>query len=218
MIKLVIFDLDGTLLNSLEDLAASTNYALRRHGYPEHELPAYRYFVGNGIDKLLERALPETARTPETVMKVKEDFVAYYAVHKADFTAPYAGIPELLGELKRQGILLAVASNKYHEATVALIPAYFGEGLFDFVFGQREGIPIKPDPTIVYDIIKAAGVRKEEVLYVGDSGVDMQTAVNSGVTSAGVTWGFRDRKELLANGACHIAESPLDILAILNEI
>ena len=120
--------------------------------------------------------------------------------------------------MKRQGILLAVASNKYHEATVALIPAYFGEGLFDFVFGQREVIPIKPDPTIVYDIIKAAGVRKEEVLYVGDSGVDMQTAVNSGVTSVGVTWGFRDREELLANGACHVAESPLDILAILNEI
>lgn len=94
------------------------------HGYPEHELPAYRYFVGNGIDKLLERALPEAVRTPENVMKIKEDFVAYYAVHKADFTAPYAGIPELLGELKRQGILLAVASNKYHEATVALIPAY----------------------------------------------------------------------------------------------
>ncbi|WP_270488244.1 HAD family hydrolase [Butyricimonas synergistica] len=218
MIKLVIFDLDGTLLNSLEDLAASTNYALRRYGYPEHELPAYRYFVGNGIDKLLERALPDAVRTPENVMKIKEDFVAYYAVHKADFTAPYAGIPELLGELKRQGILLAVASNKYHEATVALIPAYFGEGLFDFVFGQREGIAIKPDPTIVYDIIKAAGVRKEEVLYVGDSGVDMQTAVNSGVTSVGVTWGFRDREELLANGACHVAESPLDILAILNEI
>ena len=215
MVKLVIFDLDGTLLNSLEDLAASTNYALRRHGYPEHELPAYRYFVGNGIDKLLERALPETVRTPENVKKIKEDFVAYYAVHKADFTAPYAGIPELLKELKGQGILLAVASNKYHSATIALVPEYFGEGLFDFVFGQRDGVPIKPDPTIVFDIIAAAGVRKEEVFYVGDSGVDMQTAVNSGVTSVGVTWGFREREELLANGACHIADHPDEIIEII---
>ena len=215
MIKLVIFDLDGTLLNSLEDLAASTNYALRRHGYPEHELSAYRYFVGNGIDKLLERALPESVRTHENMLKIKEDFVVYYAVHKADFTAPYAGIPELLGELKKQGMLLAVASNKYHEATVVLIPEYFGEGLFDFVFGQREGVPIKPDPTIVFDIIKAAGVKKEEVLYVGDSGVDMQTAVNSGVTSIGVTWGFRDQRELLDNGACHIVNHPSEILEVI---
>ena len=122
----------------------------------------------------------------------------------------------MLGELKRQGILLAVASNKYHEATVALIPAYFGEGLFDFVFGQREGIPIKPDPTIGYDIIKAAGVRKEEVLYVGDSGVDMQTAVNSGVASVGVTWGFRDREELLKNGASYIADQPWEIVKFID--
>lgn len=198
-------------------MAASTNYALRRHGYPEHELPAYRYFVGNGIYKLLERALPESVRTHENVMKIKEDFVAYYAVHKTDFTAPYAGIPELLGKLKKQGILLAVASNKYHEATIVLIPEYFGEGLFDFVFGQREGVPIKPDPTIVFDIIKATGVKKEEVLYVGDSGVDMQTAVNSGVTSVGVTWGFRDQKELLDNGACHIANHPSEILEIIRK-
>ena len=214
----VIFDLDGTLLNSLEDLAASTNYALRQHGYPEHELPAYRHFVGNGINKLLERALPEAVRTEENVMKVREDFVAYYSIHKADFTAPYAGITDLLGELKRRGVLLAVASNKYHAATVELIPEYFGKGVFDFVFGQREGIPIKPDPTIVFDIIKAAGVNKDEVLYVGDSGVDMQTAVNSGVTSVGVTWGFRDRKELLENGACHIADRPSDILEIMKGI
>ena len=122
----------------------------------------------------------------------------------------------MLGELKRQGILLAVASNKYHEATVALIPAYFGEGLFDFVFGQREGIPIKPDPTIVYDIIKAAGVRKEEVLYVGDSGVDMQTAINAGVTSCGVTWGFRPRTELEEFNPDYIVDRAEEILKLTN--
>ena len=121
----------------------------------------------------------------------------------------------MLGELKRQGILLAVASNKYHEATVALIPAYFGEGLFDFVFGQREGIPIKPDPTIVYDIIKAAGVRKEEVLYVGDSGVDMQTAIHAGVTSCGVTWGFRPRAELETFHPNYIIDKAEEVLEIV---
>lgn len=215
MTKLVIFDLDGTLLNSLQDLAASTNYALRRHGYPTHELPAYRYFVGNGINKLLERALPESERTEENMLKIREDFVAYYAEHKADFTAPYDGICELLRELKRREMLLAVASNKYHSATVALIPEYFGEGLFDFVYGQRDGVPIKPDPTIVFDIMKEAGVTQDEVLYVGDSGVDMQTAVNSGVASVGVTWGFRDREELLKNGASCIADQPWEIVKFI---
>ncbi len=212
MTKLVIFDLDGTLLNSLQDLAASTNYALRQHGYPTHELPAFRYFVGNGINKLLERALPEKERTHENMLKIREDFMAYYAEHKADFTAPYDGICELLKTLKRHHVLLAVASNKYHAATRELIPEYFGEGLFDFVYGQREGIPVKPDPTIVFDIMKEAGGSKEEVLYVGDSGVDMQTAVNSGVTSVGVTWGFRDRKELQENGAQYIADEPYEIM------
>lgn len=212
MTKLVIFDLDGTLLNSLQDLAASTNYALRRHGYPTHELSAFRYFVGNGINKLLERALPEVERTEENMLKIREDFVAYYAEHKADFTAPYDGICELLKGLKRRGMLLAVASNKYHSATRELIQEYFGEGLFDFVYGQREGVPVKPDPAIVFDIMKEAGVSKNEILYVGDSGVDMQTAVNSGVASIGVTWGFRDREELLANGAQHIADEPCEIV------
>ena len=117
MTKLVIFDLDGTLLNSLQDLATSTNYALQRHGYPTHELPAFRYFVGNGSDKLLERALPEAERSRENVLKIREDFMAYYAEHKADFTAPYDGICELLKTLKRHQLLLAVASNKYHAAT-----------------------------------------------------------------------------------------------------
>ena len=138
--------------------------------------------------------------------------MAYYAEHKADFTAPYDGICELLKTLKRHYLLLAVASNKYHAATRELIPEYFGEGLFDFVYGQREGIPVKPDPTIVFDIMKEAGVSRDEVLYVGDSGVDMQTAVNSGVTSIGVTWGFRDRKELLVNGAQHIIDEPCEIM------
>ena len=215
MVKLVIFDLDGTLLNSLDDLAVSTNYALQKHRYPTHELLEYRRFVGNGINKLLERALPEEARTKENVLKIREDFMAYYAVHKADYTAPYPGIAELLEALRKKNILLAVASNKYHSATQALIPHYFGENTFGFVYGQREGIPVKPDPTIVFDILKEAGVKPEEVLYVGDSGVDMQTASNSGIVSIGVTWGFRSAEELKENGAIHIVDRPSDILKLL---
>lgn len=129
--------------------------------------------------------------------------MAYYAEHKADFTAPYDGICELLKTLKRRHLLLAVASNKYHAATKELIPEYFGEGLFDFVYGQREGIPVKPDPTIVFDIMKEAGVTKEEVLYVGDSGVDMQTAVNSGVLRLDVTWDSVIGKIIGKRGSIH---------------
>ncbi|MCR9011772.1 HAD family hydrolase [Gabonibacter chumensis] len=215
MNRLIIFDLDGTLLNSLDDLAISANYALQKHNYPVHELRKYKEFVGNGINKLLERALPEGERTPENVLKIREDFMDYYAVHKADFTAPYPGIMDLLNELKRRGILLAVASNKYHAATQALIPHYFGEDTFHYVYGQREGVPIKPDPTVVFDILKEAGVSREETLYVGDSGVDMQTALNSGVVSIGVTWGFRSAKELEDNGAVHIVDHPSDMLKLL---
>ncbi|MEG1793581.1 MAG: HAD family hydrolase [Rikenellaceae bacterium] len=215
MVKLVIFDLDGTLLNTIKDLGVSANYVLGRRGYPQHELSKYRYFVGNGIAKLLERALPEECRTKENVIDIKKDFMDYYSAHKADFTVPYQGIVPLLKELKEKGISLAVASNKYNSATTELITHYFGSGFFDFVYGQREGIAVKPDPTVVFDILKDAGLPKEDALYVGDSGVDMQTALNSGVRSVGVTWGFRDREELSANGACHIVDHPSEILQIV---
>ena len=119
--KLVIFDLDGTLLNTIDDLAVSANYALRQHGYPEHELPAYRYFVGNGITKLIERALPEAERCEPAILQLREEFVGYYQRHKTDLTRPYPGIPELLSHLSAKGIQLAVASNKYHQGTVELL-------------------------------------------------------------------------------------------------
>lgn len=213
--SLVIFDLDGTLINSLDDLAASANHVLRRRGYPEHELLSYRRFVGNGITKLIERALPADARSEENVAEVREEFVAYYSLHKADFTKPYDGIPALLGELKRKGIRLAVASNKFHAATVELVSHYFGTGFFDFVYGQRDGVPPKPDPQVVFDILREAGVGKSETLYVGDSGVDMRTALNAEVCSVGVTWGFRGREELLETGARHIVDRPEEIMQIV---
>ncbi|MCP3895999.1 MAG: HAD family hydrolase [Bacteroides sp.] len=198
MKKLVIFDLDGTLLNTIADLAASTNHALATLGFPTHDTEAYPFMVGNGINKLFERALPEGEKTEENIRRVRQAFVPHYDAHNADASSPYPGIPELLHTLQAQGIQLAVASNKYQAATEKLVAHYFPHITFTAVFGQREGISVKPDPTIVFDILRIANVSKDEVLYVGDSGVDMQTAINAGVTSCGVTWGFRPRAELEA--------------------
>ena len=149
MKKLVIFDLDGTLLNTIADLAAATNQALQYYGYPTHETEAYRFFVGNGINKLFERALPEGERTEENVLKIRSQFIPYYDEHNADLSRPYPGISELLKTLQQQGIMIAVASNKYQAATRKLIAHYFPEINFVEVLGQREGIPAKPDPSIV---------------------------------------------------------------------
>ena len=168
--------------------------------------------VGNGINKLFERALPEGEKSEENVLRVRKEFVPHYDRHNADKSRPYPGIPELLEQLQLQGLQIAVASNKYQAATQKLIAHYFPKIDFVAIFGQREGVNVKPDPTIVEDILSIAKVDKKDVLYVGDSGVDMQTAVNSGVTSIGVTWGFRDRKELLANGAQYIADEPYEIM------
>ena len=179
MKKLVIFDLDGTLLNTIADLAQSTNHALQALGYPTHDTSAYPFMVGNGINKLFERALPEGENTQENVLRVRAEFIPYYNLHNADLSRPYPGIPQLLDALQAKGIQIAVASNKYQEATTKLIAHYFPGIRFCAVLGQREGIPVKPDPAIVHDILKQAQVSPEEVLYVGDSGVDMQTARNA---------------------------------------
>ena len=215
MKKLVIFDLDGTLLNTIADLAAATNQAWRHFGYPTHETEAYRFFVGNGINKLFERALPDGERTEENILKIRSRFVPYYDEHNADLSRPYPGIPELLSTLQQQEIRMAVASNKYQAATRKLISHYFPEINFVEVLGQREGIPAKPDPSIVYDIMRKAEVKNEEVLYVGDSNVDMQTAHHAGVTAIGVAWGFRPRTELEALHPAHILEKAEELLQYL---
>ena len=196
MKKLVIFDLDGTLLDTIADLAESANYALKQLDYPTHDVETIRTFVGNGINKLLERALPPHEQTEENVMRMRSHFVPYYDVHNADLSSPYPGIVHLLEDLQAKGIQIAVASNKYQAATVKLVKQYFPNIDFVEILGQREGINVKPDPTIVFDILKKAKVSCEKTLYVGDSGVDMQTAINAGVDAVGVTWGFRPRAEL----------------------
>ncbi|NDV81244.1 HAD family hydrolase [Bacteroides sp. 51] len=215
MKELIIFDLDGTLLNTIADLAQSVNYALNRLGFPTHDEASYNFMVGNGINKLFERALPEGEKTAENIVRVRELFLPFYAEHKMDKSRPYPGIPELLDTLQKQGKQIAIASNKYQAGTEALIAHYFPEIKFVAVFGQREGISPKPDPTIVHDILRIAGTPKEKVLYVGDSGVDMQTALNSGITSCGVTWGFRPRAELEDFNPNHIVNTAEEILALV---
>lgn len=216
MKRLVIFDLDGTLLNTIADLAQSTNYALSRLSYPTHEESAYNLMVGNGINKLFERALPEAERSESNVLRVRAEFVPYYNLHNADKSRPYPGIPELLLHLQQSGLQLAVASNKYQAATEQLIAHYFPTIHFSAVLGQREGIPTKPDPTIVEDILKITDIPRADVLYVGDSGVDMQTANNASVEACGVTWGFRPRAELEAQHPAHIIDLPKEILNLIH--
>lgn len=215
MKKLVIFDLDGTLLNSIADLGAATNHALRKHGLQEHDLDEYRYFVGNGVNKLIERALPEEMRDTAHVMMIKEDFMPYYMAHKSDLTRPYDGITELLSELQDKGVRMAVASNKFIEGTRELVKNFFSQIKFDMVLGQREGIPIKPDPAIANEIVSGLGVDKSDVLYVGDTSIDMNTARNARLTAVGVAWGFRSVEELKESGADYIIKHPQELIGLL---
>lgn len=196
--RLVIFDLDGTLLNTIADLAVATNEALKVMGYPTHNKEVIQTFVGNGVSKLLERSMPKDKRTEENIALVRRHFMAYYDQHNADLSTPYPGIEEMLFTLHKAGVMLAVASNKYQIATEKLVSHYFPGIEFISVLGQRTGIPIKPDPEIVHEIMTKANVSKADTLYIGDSGVDMQTAHNSGIDAVAVSWGFRPREELLS--------------------
>ncbi|MBR3631491.1 MAG: HAD family hydrolase [Elusimicrobiaceae bacterium] len=215
MKKLVIFDLDGTLLNTIADLAAATNQALVQLGFPMHKEEAYLQFVGNGIYKLFERALPEQNRSAEDIARVKELFVPYYNAHGTDLTVPYAGITELLETLQQRGIKLAVASNKYQAATSELIAHYFPTISFTAVYGQREGFPTKPHPMLVEKICQESAVSSADTLYVGDSEVDMQTAQNAGVQACAVTWGFRSLSLLQSYHPAYVAHKAADILKFL---
>lgn len=214
MKKLVIFDLDGTLLNTISDLGEATNYALRKNGYPRHPIDRYAQMVGNGVNMLLFRALPEQYRTMETALSLKEDFIEFYDEHNMVNTVPYRDIERLLLLLSNAGIALAVASNKYERATRQLILHYFPAISWAAIEGQTDTRPIKPHPAIVNDILVKNHVAAADTLYVGDSGVDMLTAKNAGVESVGVTWGFRSEKELLENGACHVVGSPDEIFRL----
>ena len=210
MYRTIIFDLDGTLLNTLDDLRDSTNYALSQYGYPERSLDEIRSFVGNGIRKLIERALPKDV-TQEEYDKVFEAFKGHYRVHCNDKTGPYPGIMELLTVLKEKGIACAIASNKAHPAVMTLKEIYF-EGYIQEASGIVDGKPAKPDTYMVDNLMKALNCKKEETLYVGDSQVDIDTAANAGLDMVAVSWGFRTEEELKKAGASIIIKHPLELL------
>lgn len=213
--KLVVFDLDGTLINSLEDLADSANWMLLQHGYPTHPVDAYRYFVGDGMRKLIERILPPEERNDVRIEQCKAEFVAYYTIHMEDKTVVYPGMIELLKELKDRGLKIAVATNKVHIAVAPLMAKYFPGIRFDSMIGQREGIPVKPHPQIMYDILKETDCQPSETLHVGDTATDMQLAHNAGVTPVGVLWGYRPLEELQEAGAKFIIEKPEELLGLV---
>lgn len=214
MFKVAIFDLDGTLLNTLDDLANACNYALNKFSFPTYEVEKYKKFIGNGIYKLVERAVPDNKKDKETVEKVLEVFSDYYNEHMIDMTKPYNGIISLLEELRIKGIKLAVVSNKKHEFTIEIVKKYFDD-IFDIVFGHRENYKEKPDPASVLEVIDKFNILKSECIYIGDSNVDIITAKNAGVKCVGVTWGFRDSEELAKEGAHYLADNTLELKNII---
>ena len=216
MKKLVIFDLDGTLLDTIDDLGNATNHALRTLGFPERKREELCQMVGRGITNLLKAAVPPEFCTEETVVSMRKHFMAHYSVHLCDLTHPYPGISGLLECITAAGIRIAVASNKYQEGAEKVVGHFFPAIPFIAILGQREGYPIKPNPGIVDLCMAAAGVTKEEVLYVGDSNVDMQTGQNAGVDTAGVTWGFRTREELEAFRPLAVVDTPQELEALLS--
>lgn len=213
MYRLVIFDLDGTLLNTIGDLAAAGNYTLERLGYPTHGEEEYKLFVGNGIPKLIERMLPKNCGEKEQNAAL-EIFGAYYSEHKSDRTVPYDGIKELLRELDSRGVVAVCNTNKAHEFSQTLIEAAFGGDIRE-VLGAGLGYPTKPDPSAAEALIKKYGVEKSEVLYVGDSSVDMMTARNAGIDACGVLWGFRSREELESYSPAFIAQNVSELRKII---
>ena len=205
-----IFDLDGTLLSTLEDLASSTNYALRTHNMPEHSIDDIRRFVGNGVAKLIERAVPNGKDNPDYESTLNT-FRQYYMQHSLDTTKPYPDVVETLTELKSRGKHIAVVSNKFDAATKELCRHFFGS-LVDVAIGEHEGVRKKPSPDTVVEALRQLNVDAGGAVYVGDSEVDIETARNSHLPCISVLWGFRDKEFLLANGATTFISSPLELL------
>ena len=206
MTKLAIFDLDGTLIDTIEDLGTAVNHALGLRGLPQHSIAQYRDMVGHGIRQLVINALGPAAGDPLTD-EVLADFVDYYVAHIDVHTRPYPGMQQLLADLQKKGIRLSVASNKFQQGTEKLVREFFPDIHFVAVLGNSPQLPLKPDAAVVQLIMEKAGVSREETVFVGDSATDMKTAANGGVRSIGVSWGFRPRTDLQESGAMDIADS-----------
>ncbi|MBE6842615.1 MAG: HAD family hydrolase [Ruminococcus sp.] len=215
MYKLIIFDLDGTLINSIDDLADAVNYGLNEMGYEPHETERFKTFVGNGAVKLCERALKKYTSDTEQIKKLHELFSVYYDAHCMDKTYAYDGIKELLDKLKNKNISLAVASNKPHEFTKILVEKIFGKDIFKVIMGKSDKLPAKPAPDIIHEIIKKADAKASQTIMIGDSDVDIMTAHNASISSIGCTWGFRTKTELINAGADFIVDTPSEIENII---
>ncbi len=212
--KVLLFDLDGTLMDTLQDITDSVNYAMEEMHFPTRSCQEVRLAVGNGVVKLMENLLPE--KSLETREKVLEIFRPYYALHASDKSKPYDGLPAVLARLEREGYVCGIVSNKPDEATSSIGKRFFPS--FPLALGQREDIPRKPNPDPVEFALKTLGGTKEECIYIGDSEVDVQTAQNAGVACIGVTWGFRDEGVLLKAGAKHLAHTPEELYERIREI
>ncbi len=214
MYRTVIFDLDGTLLNTIEDLTDAGNWVCRRNGWPEHSVERFKEMVGDGIPNLVRRFSPEDHRSPLLLINTLGQFSDYYGAHNTDKTAPYAGIPEMLARLRKAGVALAVFSNKADEFSRAIVEHYF-PGVFQVIRGMLQGVPLKPDPAGVKAVMGLLGAAPGETLFVGDSEVDIQTGRNAGLDACGVTWGFRSQKTLEDAGAAYLARDPEELADII---
>lgn len=206
MYRTVIFDLDGTLLDTIDDLANAGNWVCRNNGWPQHSIAEYKAMVGHGIPNLVKSFSPAENRSPLLTMNTLAQFTEYYGKHNLDKTAPYLGILAMLRRLKDAGVSMAVYSNKADDFSQALV-AHFFPGMFRHVQGKVDGVPVKPDPTGMIRVLARMGASAEEALYVGDSDVDMNTGHNAGVETCGVTWGFRTRETLIEAGADSLADT-----------
>lgn len=209
MYKHVVFDLDGTLLNTIDDLADTGNHVCTLHGWPTHTVDTFKLMVGNGIPKLVERFAPQ-GTSQGMLDQAYREFMDWYGVHKEDKTAPYAGMPEVAKALREAGVSIAVLSNKADVMAGPVVEHYY-PGIFPVVQGALPGLPTKPDPTLLYKLMERLGATREDTLFVGDSNVDIRTAKNGGLTGCGVLWGFRSREELEAAGADVIVSTPQEL-------
>ena len=213
MYKHVIFDLDGTLLNTIDDLADTGNHVCTLHGWPTHTVAEFKLMVGNGIPKLVERFAPQ-GTSQEVLDQAFQEFMDWYGVHKEDKTAPYAGMPEVAKALREAGVSIAVLSNKADVMAGPVVEHYY-PGIFPVVQGALPGLPTKPDPTLLHKLMDRLGATREDTLFVGDSNVDIRTAKNGGLTGCGVLWGFRSREELVQEGADFLAENTDELKAVI---